>query len=1509
LEPKHMTLEELKILLEEKLQIVQSHIEMGAEAGRQKRFAEVLAYWNKASEMLDTRPLSLAHELEEMRAGLAANLGICHGNLGQLPEALEAYQRAETFCDGDILREKPEAAEIKAQFVENYIICLYSLSQFKECILAIQRAEALFEGKHFRNNSDTDEKRARLEVHRGLCFVGLEQLPKALVAFQRADTLYECENLRDRSDLDIQRAHFNLNFGICLANLTQYQDALAAFQRAEGIYESDTIRTQGGLNLEKGRVELAVNLGNCFANLGKFQEAVAAYKRSELLYERAAMRGVAELDLERARIAVKLGYNLKCIGQWPEALTAFLRAEKFHESDNLLKPPERSQELAYIFLSIGACLEAMEQYELAFTPFWRAHDLFENDNLRVRFELDELRLELATSVGDCFFKTGRPDAAVAHFERALDLLYKGSLKNRLGLDRNRAIVTAALGNCLIALGRFADALSVFKQSQVVINGPRLLRFRELDGDRATLSMNIGICFNKLGELEPAQKAYVLAHAYHDGNALRSRPEFNSDRALLAMNWGVCFQNAGQLEKARAMYESAQAYYEGVELRQQADLDSDRAKLSLNFGNCLQSLGLLKKGLTEMKRAQTLFDSENLKDRSDLDADRAMLLMNTGYTLTSLGLFEKASHAYEKSHSLYSNSNLADRTELDGSRAKLAINQGNHLLARGLSFDAIPYFEKAGELFSNGLFDQDEFEGDRADLTMSLGICALTTGSFKSAAHMFELAHSIYEKPSLKELVELDGGRAKLAANWGLCFLQLEQYTEALDQFRRAEKLHADESLRERAGLDGDRAGLSISLGNCLNGLGQFAASFEAFSIGIRGFEALGAGTPLPLRRNLVVAYSNASDLLTHMSEPQPWARLASAKLCELLDLAPPGLDGLWGDMRSEFLRFHESWLGYCLEVGDHVVIPEVIAAIQGRELLAEIVERLEMDKDIPVADGPNGDLAAFLAQRREMRNILDKLRDPGGSGPVGGDSSRMMMAGTQPAQEDPEQAKLRARYQAMHDRLPDLRDKAAALPGYSALNAPHTRLRQETLQDSLNPGEALLLLFAHGKGDDESGHALVVHPDRQAVYLHCPDLPVMAQQMQRFAATMGGRTGTRLGGYRSELATKPEDTLSPDQMQAFWPDLAMALNHGLWRPLAKPLEGVKVLVGLTSGRLHNLSFEPGRGDTAPLLTRLPGLAFFALKRGLYSADGRDGTDNASLQDQPSGRIAILADESATDIPLAGLEGQHAARFWKQTNDSEYPVEHPSGYPAGDTPLRFLHVAAHGGIVDGDSPQRRAAIFYGERRISEREIITAPRTREALINICVGGQSYDNPQDGDPSGLVSGFLRRGTEWLVASVPPLPDDWACLMGLIITDLKTSTSQGMHDVLPVARHRLVNGGWPERVTEAFSEAVFTGLTTSGTWNKITDTLAAFHDDHDLCKTELARHAASHRHWVLDEALQARLVASGLGADYKTILKDHILQCITGFAANGTPDTPGRDTVRYGITLFGEPGPAPGS
>ncbi len=650
-----------------------------------------------------------------------------------------------------------------------------------------------------------------------------------------------------------------------------------------------------------------------------------------------------------------------------------------------------------------------------------------------------------------------------------------------------------------------------------------------------------------------------------------------------------------------------------------------------------------------------------------------------------------------------------------------------------------------------------------------------TGLFCGCEYCADCVIALIRSPV--DLAEFEAAHS--ASEQAQILLSNRQYEEASSKFTGALNVLAAKELRDRGELDDLSAELLVGLGSCQHHLGNPKKALLSFQRAENLYDQPARRGQTNWEASQLKLFAEMSTVLGCMDAPVAWCLHVSAKICDMVDCLPPRDIKPFSEMRRNFERFHEHWLAHAISSSAHELIPEIIAAVQGRDLVASIVET---QTGLAEFETPQA-MDAFIQSRRGLRSMLAS----------DGHASPRYLKDVDRKLPNTEGTNFNKDFAGLRRALQQSKTDAARIDGFSILESPHRAVTAEALRATLSGTEQLLLLFAHG-GD---GHAALMSANRKEFsYFRLPSLPDLAERCMLYDKAGRNRHGVRRNVMMEDDESEGDAIPSPNP-NIFWPRLERDLIEGLWQPLENHINEASTLIICSTGELHNLSLEPGRPERIKLMTRLPGLAHFANSRGLLGE--RPKSSVTSFERNPT--ISVLADTAARDIPLAGIEGRLVAGFW---GDTGCQVDYPSSFPASETSVGFLHVASHGTRSPGLLGSARSSILMGRAPIGEAEIAEAPLTQEAFINVCIGGQCEDSPLDGNPTGLVSGFLRRGSKWVAASVLSLPDDWACLFGLIVADLKASQNLPLPEAVETARLMLLEGGWLPRVSDCFATAL---------------------------------------------------------------------------------------------------------
>jgi hypothetical protein len=558
----------------------------------------------------------------------------------------------------------------------------------------------------------------------------------------------------------------------------------------------------------------------------------------------------------------------------------------------------------------------------------------------------------------------------------------------------------------------------------------------------------------------------------------------------------------------------------------------------------------------------------------------------------------------------------------------------------------------------------------------------------------------------------------------------------------------------------------------------------------------------------------------------------------IMELAPPwtgvGRDP-WDEARYHFARFHARWLKFCIETGTTERIPSILSAIQGREMAARILDELSGLEEA-------GELSPAVKEYQKLRMELRKLQariagvvgGADGPGPRGGDKRGLMTSGglrdltdgiaatggpTARSIDTALLQKLDAEYRVLHGRLPEVRAAAAAVPGFEALAAPRMDTgtlvagRADVPGSGLGANEALVLFLDVSEGLPEGGieGALVMRRDRDLAWVALPGVRALAAEVERVSHRLGDspRMGEsfRYAGQRGDGGTGAVPTaeavtpfeaeaLSEEDLSTFWEDMEERIGEQVWQPLDEALAGAGQVICITQGRLHLLPLDLA-APKDKVLRHYPGLVYYGWRRGLLGrADDRQSRSRSS----PTTIGLTGYDGENHTIPfvwgeVAALEHLHKGR------GSHVQIGDPyAGSPDG-TDFTLLHLACHGVPVD-EGMRQRVVLHLGPGRPLDMGRIMESRLKvdQVFIAACLGGTVRED-LDGEPSGVVGGYLYRGTTEVAAAVVALPDSWTMLASLLIHQAWLETGN-LGEAVIEGKRRFAAEDWYPDTERLFTE-----------------------------------------------------------------------------------------------------------
>jgi hypothetical protein len=662
----------------------------------------------------------------------------------------------------------------------------------------------------------------------------------------------------------------------------------------------------------------------------------------------------------------------------------------------------------------------------------------------------------------------------------------------------------------------------------------------------------------------------------------------------------------------------------------------------------------------------------------------------------------------------------------------------------------------------------------------------------------------------------------------------------------------------------------LNRGTTLATEGKIGAALTDYERGLALNEVLPDGTFADIDRFRFLLYANVCISLDRQTDPVTWAQAKSQRMARLLEQIPvtAAAQSHAPELYQNFSLFHARWLAWCIRSGHLEHIPEILAIVQGREIAAEVLDQLNLENPATPAA-----VRAYHELRLELRTLNARIeaviaggKGAGGAGPTGFGRAGLP---AEPVWDRATYERLLAKQRPLVDLLPARRAAAARERGYEALALPFHSLSLTDLQGTLAVGEALLLLI-----DPPEGQAglLLIRRQGQPQWQPVPQLPALVLAVRLFDAAddwwplidtepalsepaAPSPTSPRWSGaYRHGKTAAPADTAAAKRQrmevqkrllleqlgedgkrllesfcrrERFWDALARAMTRFLWDALAPALSDLTHLVAIPHGGLHLLSLDVGRPADLSL-SRIPGLAFFAQRRGLYGP----WSAPAEPPNPAVGLIGFAGQHG--DIPLAEAETAALADLYRTHGTAVY---HPSSYPREPEPAGLLHIACHGG-KDPQHPERVALYLPGDPSgpadagpvLNQDAIVASPSVPlDLYFSACLGGQTVEG-LSGTPSGLISACFRRHARWVAGSLVSIPDQWALVLALLTHQTLVDQRLPLPVALAEGKRRLAAGDWypdtgarlraaaPQpfrRCAEIAAQAVWEALSVQQRWD----------------------------------------------------------------------------------------------
>lgn len=822
----------------------------------------------------------------------------------------------------------------------------------------------------------------------------------------------------------------------------------------------------------------------------------------------------------------------------------------------------------------------------------------------------------------------------------------------------------------------------------------------------------------------------------------------------------CLMNLARGLNALERFVEACSFYQwALDLSQRIlpDQHPDAVDNRSRLATCLVHLGRYTEALPLFERNLDLIE----EDLSDQHPDTLNYREELAICLTHLGRYTEAESLFEKNLKL-------SRQILPDDDPSILNNLANSLIYSGQPAEALPLLEKSVEL-------KKKFHGDwdRKTLTSitNLANCMRILGRNKEA--FFWLNHVLiaYHSTLINEsMTPIDLQMiAKVLDNLALCSSNLGEKEKAISFSKQALTMHQ--------GSLGDRHPDFI-----LN-LYNLAVLSDELSIWQELVERLIDRPFLSSQWSLIVQGAAQTFAQAVQSDPfvdwsTPFQRLSRAWV-QILDLQPPEQITV---LRDAFQRFQNLYLQLCLNHHRSDLLVDIVAAIQGRQQAAILLE--EHIKALPddlTDDASLRDKAFMLRRRLRFAALGLQLLDGGLSNrampgsPLRGFEGNSEKTTAQLATERQQWAD----YAELFQRYHELQKRLTQEDPDFALLTPVRESSLTTLQEELKTNEALVLLlhepdFEHTEASPRL-FALLIRSDRHRLFpmpKALVDLPLQVDDLgQRSAARLGQRHF-----MRSVDSIAPAPTPSNTTREG----IIMVLQRDFWATLAADLAGIRVIHLITHGAFHVVPFAAVANPERTVYT-YPGLVFY---------QHRQRSKGPTTQPTPTAPLGVQGYTAVNHadyppIPLVDAEIKLIKAIWREAAvETQLPTE--------NAPIFFLHLIGHGDHADNDP--LGAGLLLGSSSSSTlngRTLFKSKlRPHVVFLSACLVGRTTESP-DGEPLGLVTALLLQGAHYVIAPLQPVNDG---LMPLLAGLFHQAWKHGLAppQALAEAKRRLKSGAW---------------------------------------------------------------------------------------------------------------------
>ena len=927
----------------------------------------------------------------------------------------------------------------------------------------------------------------------------------------------------------------------------------------------------------------------------------------------------------------------------------------------------------------------------------------------------------------------------------------------------------ALGNVCIGLGNLGDAASTRGDfsgahdyhSQALNMAQRIIA---LGGETPEALVSLSSCQRRVGKVHQQLGRLDAAYERYWGTVEVAKKilELDGETPRALDNASLTLSRLADVEASRGQLEKAFEHEaEALEIHHRILELAGRTPRSLwNFAACLIKLGEIESACGRSAAAYERYGKslDAIVEVQSLCGDTPQTMHGLSACLRSMGEIDGHDDHGELAYERFSRALELDRkaVALVGETPETLGSLGSSLLLLGEEDERRGMLELAYDRYCETLRNAKRVlaqTGETPDSLLDLGVSLLRLGDMELRRNELDSAYERYAR-------KLDISRQVLALT-GETSEALHGLAVSLNRLGKLERGRGNVSVSVSYLLEQVSCTLRMPV---LHGRWPGAAACDAV-----GLCAMAGEGCLPL--------TEAFGLRVHLAQ----------RLSEHLDLNSQEA------LKRVFVAlFHSRWLGLALQYAPER-IPEVLAAMQGRKVAALVLDELEFMTDVR-GEARSAQRQRFLALRTELRRLALGLQVISG----GAGRSYDAPPGSVRAMDDRERGRsvsleaqraLLAEFEAKRQDYQQARLELSRDPDFAVL-APQLQIDSASIQAWLPEGHAMVLLVHTAAANEAEGIALDKPDDRALPPVHAlllrresiellamPELASLPAQLRAGAVAGGQRAGLRCSAGRATSSESRAPTTEPDLSNP---------AQALWAPLAPRLGNLHTLHVVTHGELH---IVPAALDApAGLVVRqYPGLVYFWQQHLAPQRAPPHGGQALALQVH-----SPAPGEDPPPIPFVHAEAQLTQALW-------HPVLSPLPMRE-ELAVTVVHLAGHG--LEGQGQDACLLLGSGQRLGLHELLSSRIRAPIVYLSACLVGRTSDD-LDGDPLGMVSGFLLRGARCVVAPLVPISDLYSPLLAVLFHwELKGQRGDGNQldasRALQHAKARLSSGDWPEEIVQ---------------------------------------------------------------------------------------------------------------